>query len=296
MRTFAGQRTLEVWYARADVAELLARSRRDLARAQRKRLGQVVAKSMRRDHLGALDRFATMGEDGPRLVADPPLVVPMHDLPRADDVTANMTVLLDGYRASLPRDRRVLFDQFRLVDVARKVVGVGSVGTRSFMLLLIGRDVRDPLFLQAKEAGASVLEEHLGPSPLEAGERVVTGQRVMQAVGDILLGWQTVPGIDGRVRDFYLRQMRDWKGSLEVDVMIPDGLSRYAEQCGRTLARAHARSGDRVAIAAYLGAGPAFDRAVAEFAEAYAEQNDRDHAALLAAIDAGRIEVVPEPD
>jgi uncharacterized protein (DUF2252 family) len=296
MQTFAEQRTLEVWYARADVAELLARSWRSLARRQRKRLGQVVAKSRSRDHLGALARFATTDEDGPRLVADPPLVVPAHDLPGADELTADMTALLDGYRASLPRDRRVLFDQFRLVDIARKVVGVGSVGTRSFMLLLVGRDARDPLFLQAKEAGASVLEEHLGPSPLGGGERVVTGQRIMQAVGDILLGWQTVNGVDGHVRDFYVRQLRDWKGSLEVDIMIPDGLSRYAGQCGWTLARAHARSGDRVAIAAYLGRGSAFDRAVAAFAESYADQNERDHAALLAAIDAGRIEVAPEPD
>jgi uncharacterized protein (DUF2252 family) len=184
----------------------------------------------------------------------------------------------------------VLLDRYRLVDFARKVVGVGSVGTRSYMAFLLGDDPRDPLFLQAKEAGPSVLERFAGRSELDnAGQRVVVGQRLMQAVGDIFLGWVRVQGFDGRTRDFYLRQLRDWKGSAEVGVMVPKGMAAYGKLCGWTMARAHARTGDRIAIAAYLGAGPAFDEAVAEFAAAYADQNERDHRSLLDAIASGRI-------
>ena len=192
---------------------------------------------------------------------------------------------MNGYHDSLPADRRVLLDQYRIVDIARKVVGVGSVGTRSFMVLLLGRDDRDPLFLQAKEAGPSVLEAYLGPGEHDNhGERVVTGQRMMQTVGDIFLGWQRSAGIDGQERDFYVRQLRDWKGSVEVEEMQPQGLRLYARLCGWTLARAHARTGDRIAIASYLGTSSAFDRAMVRFADAYADLNKSDHRTLQEAI------------
>jgi uncharacterized protein (DUF2252 family) len=181
-------------------------------------------------------------------------------------------------------------DRYRLVDFARKVVGVGSVGTRSWMALMLGGDESDALFLQAKEAGTSVLEEFVGPSEHDnAGQRVVVGQRLMQAVSDIFLGWVRVQGIDGRTRDFYLRQLRDWKGSAEIETMVPAGMQAYGELCGWTLARAHARSGDHIAIAAYLGSGSAFEVAIREFAQTYADQNERDHRALVEAIGSGRI-------
>jgi uncharacterized protein (DUF2252 family) len=195
------------------------------------------------------------------------------------------------YRESLERDRRVLLEEFELADFARKVVGVGSVGTRAWIALMLGRDGQDPLFLQVKEAEASVLEEFLGPSEFDNhGERVVTGQRLMQASSDIFLGWMHVDsGLDGRSRDFYVRQLKDWKGSAETDQMVALGMATYGRLCGWTLARAHARSGDRIAIAAYLGSGDSFDRAILQFSEAYAEQNDRDYKALQAAVESGQL-------
>jgi uncharacterized protein (DUF2252 family) len=210
------------------------------------------------------------------------------------DLEEQLRRVLDAYRASLEPERRALLDQYRPVDFARKVVGVGSVGTRSWVALLLGDNGHDPLFLQAKEAGPSVLEEFVGPSEYDnAGQRVVVGQRLMQAVSDIFLGWVRVRGVDGQTRDFYLRQLQDWKGSAEIEAMIPTGMQAYGELCGWTLARAHARSGDRIAIAAYLGNGPAFDEAVREFAQAYADQNERDYAALTAAIRAGQVPAQP---
>jgi uncharacterized protein (DUF2252 family) len=201
--------------------------------------------------------------------------------------------VLDAYRTSLEPERRALLDQYRPVDFARKVVGVGSVGTRSWMALLLGDNDRDPLFLQAKEAGPSALEEFVGPSEYDnAGQRVVVGQRLMQAVSDIFLGWVRVQAIDGQTRDFYLRQLRDWKGSAEIEAMVPAGMHAYGQLCGWTLARAHARSGDRIAIAAYLGSGPAFESAVWEFAQAYADQNEHDYHALTDAIRSGRLVAV----
>jgi uncharacterized protein (DUF2252 family) len=198
--------------------------------------------------------------------------------------------ILDAYRDSLPPDRRELLDGYRFRQIARKVVGVGSVGTRAWVVLLTGTDDDDPLFLQAKEAEASVLEPYVGASRYRNhGQRVVEGQRLMQAAGDIFLGWCPAVGFDGRRRDFYVRQLWDWKRSAEVDRLTPRGLGIYGRLCGWTLARAHARSGDRVAMAAYLGGGPAFDHAVREFATSYADQNERDHAALVAAIASGSI-------
>ncbi|HEY6397312.1 MAG TPA: DUF2252 family protein, partial [Solirubrobacteraceae bacterium] len=198
---------------------------------------------------------------------------------------------LRSYRATLEFDRRVLLEQFDLTDFARKVVGVGSVGTRAWIGLLLGRDGQDPLFLQMKEAEASVLEGFLGPSEFSNhGERVVVGQRLMQAASDIFLGWLHVEsGFDGQPRDFYGRQLKDWKGSAEIEQMIPEGLAVYGRLCGWTLARAHARSGDRIAIAAYLGNGTSFDRAILEFSKTYAEQNERDYRALTAAVKTGTI-------
>jgi uncharacterized protein (DUF2252 family) len=190
-------------------------------------------------------------------------------------------------------ERRVLLDRYRIADMARKVVGVGSVGTRCWMVLLIGDDNRDPLFLQAKEAGRSVLEGFVGKSEYDnCGQRVVVGQRLMQTVSDIFLGYVRVRGLDNKQRDFYLRQLRDWKGSIDIEAMVPHGMELYGQLCGWTLARAHARSGDHIAISAYLGNGTAFDEAIREFSEIYADQNERDHKALVDAIDSGRVKAI----
>jgi hypothetical protein len=206
------------------------------------------------------------------------------------ELTTRMEELLEGYGATLAPERRRLLRTYRLVDIARKVVGVGSVGTRAWILLLLGRDQSDPLFLQAKEAQASVLDGLAGSGEFEnQGERVVTGQKLMQAAGDIFLGWHRAQGVDGPWRDFYVRQLRDWKGSFEIEEMVPDGAYAYGEVCGWTLARAHARGGDRIAIAAYLGKSDAFDRAIAEFAESYADLNDEDYHRLLDAARTGRV-------
>jgi uncharacterized protein (DUF2252 family) len=294
MREFAELPTLQVWYAMAEMEALQARLAPKLDRSRRKNLAHTVSKARTKDHLGALDRFVGVEDGLPRIIADPPLITPIHDLVGKDrsgaEVEQTLRDMLSSYRASLEPERRALLDQYRLVDMARKVVGVGSVGTRAYMLLLHGDDLRDPLFLQAKEAGPSVLEEFVGPSGYtNCGQRVVVGQRQMQTVSDIFLGWVRVQGLDGRSRDFYLRQLRDWKGSAEIETMRPKGMRMYGELCGWTLARAHARSGDRVAIAAYLGSGPTFERALGTFARAYADQNEDDHQKLTDAISAGRI-------
>ena len=199
--------------------------------------------------------------------------------------------LIRAYRLSLEQDRRRLLEQFQLTDFARKVVGVGSVGTRAWIALFFGRDGQDPLFLQLKEAEASVLEEYVGKSQFRNhGQRVVVGQRLMQATSDIFLGWIHVKaGLDGVARDFYGRQLKDWKGSAEIDQMVPSGMSAYGRVCGWTLARAHARSGDRIAIASYLGAANTFEKAIVEFSKAYADQNELDYKALVEAGESGRV-------
>jgi hypothetical protein len=293
MRAFAGMDSLDVWYAHANVDSLEAVTQIRLATHQRKALARGAAKARTKDSLGALGRFASVGDGPPRLNAEPPLVVPIRDMvgSAAEHETTEQRLrdLLQAYSETLDPERRVLLDRFRLVDMARKVVGVGSVGMRSWMLLML-ENGQHPLFLQAKEAGPSVLEAFVGDSEYDnRGQRVVVGQRLMQAVGDVFLGWVRVEGLDGQQRDFYIRQLRDWKGSVEVEAMVPDGMRVYGELCGWTLARAHARSGDRIALAAYLGGSPAFDVAVREFAEAYADQNERDHQSLLDAIGSGRI-------
>jgi uncharacterized protein (DUF2252 family) len=297
MRSFTELTNLEVWYAHADVEALRARYARELSTSRRKRLDRTLAKARTRDNIGALDRFTCLVDGAPRFTADPPVVVPLRDLlsdvAERTDLETQLFQLMRGYHASLPADRRVLLKQYRAVDMARKVVGVGSVGTRSWMILLLGRDDHDALVLQAKEAGPSVLEAHLGRAAQDNhGERVVVGQRLMQTVSDIFLGWQRTSGIDAAERDFYIRQLRDWKGSFEVEEMVPRGLRSYADLCGWTLARAHARTGDRVAIACYLGTSDAFDNALVDFARAYAEQNERDHHALVVAIAKGQVQAV----
>jgi uncharacterized protein (DUF2252 family) len=249
-----------------------------------------------RDSMSAFSKLTEEVDGSVRIVADPPLIVPLADLARGrerDRISRALRRLVRSYRATLPPERRMLFEQFELTDIARKVVGVGSVGTRAWIVLLLGRDGRDPLFLQVKEAEASVLEGFLGPSEYRNhGERVVTGQHLMQATSDIFLGWLHVePGPEERAGDYYGRQLKDWKGSAEIGQMSAKSLAQYGRLCGWTLARAHARSGDRIAIAAYLGQGRSFDRAIVRFSSDYAEQNERDYEALAVAARSGRIPV-----
>jgi uncharacterized protein (DUF2252 family) len=293
MHDMAQMRTLDLWYARLDVDDIAAQMQQQLNRSQQKRFTRNVAKARTKDSIKAFDKLVRDVDGQPRLVGDPPLIVPIDDLFReqgARDVQAAMHEMLRSYRRTLQGDHRHLLERFRYVDAARKVVGVGSVGTRAWIVLMLGRNNQDPLFLQAKEAQASVLEPFLGKSKhANHGQRVVAGQRLMQAASDVMLGWLRTAGVDGVSRDFYVRQLWDGKGSALVDVLEPSALTLYARLCGWTLARAHARSGDAAAIASYLGNSDRFDRAVAAFAERYADQNDNDYAALKKAVDTGRI-------
>jgi uncharacterized protein (DUF2252 family) len=294
MADFAGQTNLEVFYASLDVDQELARYQAAVPKAQLKRTEKNVAKARTRDSMSALNKLTYEVDGERRITPDPPLVVPATDLmdpERAAQFTEWMRARLREYRRSLETDRRRLLERYRFIELARKVVGVGSVGTRAWIALMLGRDGSDPLFLQMKEAEASVLEEFCGRSDYtNHGHRVVAGQRLMQAAGDIFLGWiHVTDGLDGRERDFYVRQLRDWKASAEVDTMVPEAMTIYARLCGWTLARAHARSGDPVAITAYLGKSDVFDRAIAAFSAAYADQNERDYDALQQAVTSGRV-------
>jgi uncharacterized protein (DUF2252 family) len=290
MRDFATRPALDVWYAIADIETVAANYGESLASKQRRKVDATMAKARTKDNLGTLRRFTTLDAGRLRIASDAPLIVRLDELVDTKPLTEALTEVLTQYRETLEPERRVLLERYRLADMARKVVGVGSVGTRCWMLLLLGDDERDPLFLQAKEAGPSVLEQFTSGSEFDnAGRRVVVGQRQMQTVSDICLGWVRVHGIDGGVRDFYVRQLRDWKGGADVDTMKPDGLATYGRLCGWTLARAHARTGDNIAIAAYLGGGTCFDEAIADFAAAYADQTERDHAALRRAIKSGKV-------
>jgi uncharacterized protein (DUF2252 family) len=262
---------------------------------QRKAVDKGLAKARTRDSLQEVAKLTRTVNGRPRIISDPPLLVPVDELFTAETDRASFEAQLSGliakYQRTLQTDRRYLLEQFEFCDMARKVVGVGSVGTRCWIVLMLGRDDSDPLFLQVKEAEASVLSRFVGASKYpNQGQRVVAGQRLMQAASDIFLGWQrTEAGLDGQQRDFYVRQLRDWKFSLDIETMVPAGLRMYGELCGWTLARAHARSGDRIAIAAYLGGSDVFDRAITRFAAAYADQNERDHRSLLDAVTSGRV-------
>ncbi|MEU5998827.1 MULTISPECIES: DUF2252 domain-containing protein [unclassified Streptomyces] len=293
MRKFARMRTLDVWYSRIDADDLYATMSARLDARARRRVSRTLSKARTRDHLQALEKLARVVDGRLRITADPPLVTPLDELlPGVErkQLEDQLRELVDRYALTLPADRRALLAQYRVVDMARKVVGVGSVGTRCWIILLLGRDDSDPLMLQAKEAQASVLAEFAGASShLNQGERVVAGQRLMQATSDMFLGWERVEGLDGRERDFYLRQLRDWKAIPQAELMTPDVMRLFGRMCGATLARAHARSGDRIAVAAYLGGSDSFDRALARFAESYADQNERDHRALAAAVREGRV-------
>jgi uncharacterized protein (DUF2252 family) len=299
---FGGMRQLDVWYARADVDEVKGLLESKVSKAARRRFDKTVLQARGSDHLKASRKLTEVVDGQRRIKADPPLVVPLTDL--VPDVERQaleevLRSLLRRYRRTLLPDRQVLLDRYEFVDMARKVVGVGSVGTRCWIVLLQGRDEDDPLFLQIKEAGTSAVApfvpRSLRPShpPANEGKRVVDGQRLMQAASDLFLGWERATGIDGIQRDFYVRQLRDQKGSFPVEQMVPLGMGLYGEVCGWTLARAHARSGDAIAIAAYLGEGDdTFPKAVAEFAERYADQNERDHRRMSEVLRPGGLAVV----
>jgi len=296
MRGFAAMTTLDVWYARGDVEQLRAQFESTLSDRQRKRLDKGVARAMTRDNLQALGKLCRVADDRIRLLSDPPVLVPVDELDLGDKdraaVEAVLPAMIKSYGRTLESSRRFLLEQYEFCDMALKVVGVGSVGTRCWVVLMLGRDSSDPLFLQVKEAETSVLSRFAGASAYRnQGQRVVTGQQLMQATSDLFLGWHHVAAglLDNKPRDFYIRQLRDWKLSADIDLMLPDDLRKYGALCGWTLARAHARSGDRIAIAAYLGSADVFDQAVAEFAAAYADQTERDHQALVDAVAAGRI-------
>ncbi len=294
MRRFAEMRNIDVWYARIDVDSRIDELRPHVDGKRFRDVERNLEKARSKDSLKAL-RKLTREEDGKlRIVSDPPLITPLEELTDAADAN-QLQELLGAYLESLGPDRRALVSSYRYVHAARKVVGVGSVGTRAWIVLLLGRDSADPLFLQAKEARRSVLEPYAGASAYRGhGRRVVEGQRLMQAASDIFLGWLTAQGIDGETRSFYVRQLWDGKGSADVERLSPRELGVYAALCGEALARAHARSGERVAIAAYLGGGEAFDRAMVEFAEAYADRNESDFAQLTEAVASGEIKAETE--
>jgi uncharacterized protein (DUF2252 family) len=310
MAGFAQMGTLAIWYAHLDEDELMRRIRSAAAEDSKARKGKketkagrrvekaaekTVAKAHTRDSLQALSKLGELVDGRYRIVSQPPIVVPARELEAtyglsADQIERVIHEQFRAYRATLRADQRQLLERFQVVDMARKVVGVGSVGTRAFIVLLQGRDQQDPLFLQVKEATASVLEGYLSKSRYQQpGERVVHGQRMLQAASDIFLGW--TKGVEAN-RHYYWRQLRDMKGSAEVEAMAPVGLRVYAGICGWTLARAHARSGDPIAIAEYLGEDDRFDRSIADFAERYAEQNERDYQAFTKAVRSGRLEAL----
>jgi uncharacterized protein (DUF2252 family) len=302
MAGFAKMGTMDIWYAHLSEQELLA-AIKNLARTGRKKEAKkgeknaqaIAAKARTRDSLQALSKLAELVDGRYQIISQPPIVIPVRDLPAAagmspDEVRHVIREQFRSYRSTLQNDRRHLLERFEIIDVARKVVGVGSVGTRAYIVLLQGRDQQDPLFLQVKEATRSVLEDHLPKSRYkQPGERVVHGQRMMQAASDIYLGW-TKGGEDNRF--LYWRQLRDMKGSVAVESMAPANLAFYAHACGWTLARAHARSGDPIAIAAYLGKSDGFDRSVTDFSERYADQNDKDFRSFVGAVRSGRLEAI----
>jgi uncharacterized protein (DUF2252 family) len=298
MRSFAQQPFLDVWYAHLDIEPALSEFRSQVKAKGFKAAQALLAKAHTRDSMQALGKLTTMAGGQRRIISDPPMIVAIEEVfadVQADALYEQLRAVLAKYRRTLQSDRRHLLEQFTLVQVARKVVGVGSVGTRAWILLMDAADGVEPLFLQAKEAQPSVLAGYCGRSQHNnQGERVVAGQHLMQAQSDIFLGWTRVTGPDGVDRDYYVRQLRDWKFSLPIEQMLPEGMTVYARLCGWTLARAHARSGDRIALAAYLGGSAKFDQAIAGFAETYADQNERDYAALQNAVKDGKADATTE--
>jgi uncharacterized protein (DUF2252 family) len=299
MREFAAQTFLEVWYAHLDIEPAIAEFRSQVKARRFKEAEKLLAKAHASDSTKALGKLTTVVGGQRRIISDPPMIVPVEEVfadVQADALYDLIRAVLGHYGGTLQSDRRHLLEQFTLVQVARKVVGVGSVGTRAWVLLMDAADGAEPLFLQAKEAQPSVLAEYAGRSQYaNEGERVVAGQHLMQAQSDIFLGWTRVPNpLDGMDRDFYVRQLKDWKFSVPIELLLPKGMAIYARLCGWTLARAHARSGDRVALAAYLGGSDKFDQAIAGFAETYADQNELDYAALQAAVKDGKAEATTE--
>jgi uncharacterized protein (DUF2252 family) len=295
MNEFAQMRAVDVWYARLEVDEIMRRLSRDVHGKQLARIDRDIAKHRAKDHLRAFDKLTAVVDGERRIVSDPPLIVPIDELVPSEEhdrLAEVVRQVFEAYRLTLLVDRRRLLDRFRFAQAARKVVGIGSVGMQAWIVLLLGRDDGDPLFLQVKQAEASILEQFLGRSEFaNHGQRVVEGQRLTQAARDVLLGWTNAEDVGSGEHDYYVRQLWDGKAGARLELMDADTLVAYAEVCGWTLARGHARSGDAIEIAAYLGRGDPFERALASFAEAYADQNDRDYAALQAAAEAGRIPV-----
>jgi len=298
MRQAAGMGGLEAWYDHLEVGMLLKLVRQQVrvkrvTKAEARALKRDVTKAYARDNTRVFTKRAAEVDGELRIVADPPLIIPIEDIVEQgsewEDPVPLIKELLSAYRRTLGTQQHPL-EEYRYVHTAYKMVGVGSVGTRCYIMLMLGRDHNDPLFLQTKEAQASVLERFLGKSTYpHHGQRVVDGQRLMQAATDIFLGWIRIRGVDGVTRDYYVRQFHDWKGSADTDSMLVPGAALYARICAATLARAHARWGDRIAIAAYLGKGDAFDRAIAAFSAAYADQNEKDYEAFAAAVKSGRL-------
>jgi len=294
MRQFANQPFLAVWYAHLDVEDAIARFRSHMKKKRLKTTEKMAAKAHTADSMKALRKLATQADGHWRIVSDPPLIEPIDEVfgdAQASAIHQQVHQMLGEYQRTLQSDRKLLLQHFTLVQVARKVVGVGSVGTRCWVALMDPADGTDPLLLQPKEAQTSALARYCGRSQYSnQGQRVVAGQHLLQAESDIFLGWTHAVGPDGVDRDYYLRQLKDWKFSVPIEQMNPSRLATYAQMCGWTLARAHARSGDRIALAAYLGSSRKFAHAIADFAEAYADQNERDYAALQAAVKDGSIE------
>jgi uncharacterized protein (DUF2252 family) len=294
MTAYADMRELEVWYSRIAADDLLRLAHfsgadkvitKDRGKTGRRFAERELAQARRHDSLRAAGRLTELADGARRIVEEPPLIVRLAGPAEAQESRR----LLRQYKATLEDDRRVLLEQFTIADVARKVVGVGSVGTRCYVVLLLGRDVDDPLLLQVKEARPSVLEPYLGRSRfVHSGHRVVAGQRLMQAASDIFLGWMSDQPAKSA---YYVRQLRDMKGTIEADLLGPRAMEVLAKACGWALARGHARSGQRVAMASYLGGSGRFDRAIAGFAKSYADQVERDYDMLLEAIKLGRIPV-----
>jgi uncharacterized protein (DUF2252 family) len=293
MAAFSEMPDLDVWYAHLELEALLPEIRKSVGTKLTKKVERGLAKAHSKDSMKAFGKLTHLVDGKPMILGDPPLIVPIRDLvpeAEAEEFEKHVRQLFCEYRGTLQNDRRVLVERFEMVDLARKVVGVGSVGTRAWILLMLGRGGQDPLFFQVKEAGPSVLEGFAGASAFKNhGERVVQGQRLMQASGDIFLGWIRSTDLDGVQRDYYVRQLWDWKMSAEIETFAPKSMVVYAGMCGWTLARAHARSGDRIAIAAYLGSGRAFDEAIADFSAAYADQNQADYDTFKSAVEDGHL-------